>query len=166
MAGRQRGILLAAGIAAVAVLAAGAVWLRLPRLGSPEVVAEPAVAAGTRPAKPREPRLYCEFYNFAGRAVKVAFYFGIADEAASPRYGQIFQREIDGTQTDFGADGQPRPAWAFDRSDEPATLRSPDEAIQINLYGYKPVAGTTWFEAGLRSVQYLNLDGKCRRSAA
>lgn len=131
-----------------------------------------AVAAATSAAdraalaSARQPMLYCEFYNFAALTPKVGFFFAVAGKAAAPAFEQVFQREIDGSQTDFLGDGDPRPAWAFDGSEDPATLRSPDGAIQINLYGYGPAGGTTWFEAGLRSVQYLNLGGKCRRSAA
>ena len=45
-------------------------------------------------------------------------------------------------------------------------LHSPDDATTINLYDYDPnKRGVTWFEAGLRSIQYKNLGGRCRRSA-
>jgi hypothetical protein len=47
-------------------------------------------------------------------------------------------------------------------------LRRP-ASIQINLYGDGGANGRQpdtggWFEAGLRSIQYLNLDGQCRRT--
>jgi len=125
-----------------------------------------ADALASRRAAPvaAQPTLYCEFYNFVGRTPKVGFHFALP-AAGRADYAQIFQREIDGAQTDFGGDGQPRPAWAFDGSDSSATLHSPDGAIQINLYGYDAdKAGPAWIEAGLRSIQYLNLDGRCRRS--
>ena len=124
----------------------------------------PIRSAAPAPRPPGESRLYCEFYNFAGRTPRVGFYFAGPREGGGT-YGQLFQREADGTQTLF----EQRPAWNYDRGGEAPTLRSPDGAIQINLYGdagangRQPDAGG-WFEAGLRSVQYLNLDGQCRRT--
>ncbi len=153
-------------VVVAALVLGGGVLASMFRQGARETAGSAVPVGPGAPAAPRQPTLYCEFYNFVGRKPKVGFYFTIAHEGVSPAYEQVFQREGDGAQTDFGTDGASRPEWAFDGSDSPATLRSPDQAIQINLYGYKPVAGTTWFEAGLRSVQYLNLDGKCRRSAA
>ncbi len=147
--------------AAVTAVALAALIFAITREGKP-----PPIEAAAAPApKPQgESRLYCEFYNFAGRTPKVGFYFAkpAGEEAA---YGQLFQREADGSQTLFDE----RPIWTYDRSGEAPTLRSPDGAIQINLYGdggangRQPDAGG-WFEAGLRSIQYLNLDGQCRRT--
>ena len=94
----------------------------------------------------------------------MGFSFAVEHEDAGAAYAQIFRREMSGEQTDL--EGADRPLWAFDESDDPATLHSPDGAIQINLYGDRPKPGSHWFEAGLRSVQYLNREGKCRRSAA
>lgn len=152
---------------ALAVAGLAVVGLAVALLLRPGAEQSPnADAPASRRAAPvaAEATLYCEFYNFVGRTPKVGFHFALPP-AGRVDYAQIFQREIDGTQTDFGADRQPRPAWAFDGSDSPATLRSPDGAIQINLYGYDAAkAGPAWIEAGLRSIQYLNLDGKCRRS--
>ncbi|GJE79961.1 hypothetical protein [Methylorubrum thiocyanatum] len=147
--------------AAMTAVALAALIFAITREGKP-----PPVEAAAAPApKPQgESRLYCEFYNFAGRTPKVGFYFAKpAGEGAA--YGQLFQREADGSQTLFDE----RPIWTYDRSGEAPTLRSPDGAIQINLYGdggangRQPDAGG-WFEAGLRSIQYLNLDGQCRRT--
>ncbi|WP_438346279.1 hypothetical protein [Methylorubrum populi] len=147
--------------AAVTAMALSALIFAITREGKP-----PPIEAATAPApKPQgESRLYCEFYNFAGRTPKVGFYFAKpAGEGAA--YGQLFQREADGSQTLFDE----RPIWTYDRSGEVPTLRAPDGAIQINLYGdggangHQPDAGG-WFEAGLRSIQYLNLDGQCRRT--
>ncbi|MGE7152679.1 hypothetical protein ACQKJ1_02935 [Methylorubrum rhodesianum] len=123
---------------------------------------EPAAAAAPKPRG--ETRLYCEFYDFTGRTPKVGFYFA-GSAGGGTAYGQLFQREADGSQTLFDE----RPTWTYDRSGEAPTLRSPDGATQINLYGdggangRQPDAGG-WFEAGLRSIQYLNLDGQCRRT--
>ena len=130
------------------------------------MVHRPPIRSAAPPApKPAgETRLYCEFYNFVGRSPKVGFYFA-GPTAGATEYGQLFQKEADGTQTVFDK----RPAWTYDRSGEAPTLRSPDGAIQINLYGDHGANGRQpdsggWFEAGLRSVQYLNLDGQCRRT--
>ncbi|GJE25855.1 hypothetical protein [Methylobacterium organophilum] len=127
----------------------------------PEAPVPPPEAEALPPPKPSgERRLYCEFYNFVGRSPKVGFYFAAPDPEATD-YAQIFQREADGAQTIFDT----RPIWTYQRSEETPTLRSPDGAIQINLYGdARTRAGGDWFEAGLRSVQYLNLDGQCRRT--
>ena len=114
----------------------------------------------------KSPTLYCEFYNFVGRSPKVGFAFAISDQNERPVFAQVSQFEMDGSRADFG-EGVPRPIWAFDDAQVPATLTSPDGAIVINLYAYdRTKSGGAWFEAGLRSVQYLNLDGKCRQGAA
>ncbi|WP_342148421.1 hypothetical protein [Methylorubrum sp. SB2] len=120
----------------------------------------------SRPAASAEPRLYCEFYNFASRTPKVGFYF--TAPTGGGEYAQIFQKEADGEQSIF----DPRPAWTHVRDGDPPTLNSPDGAITINLYGdakgaTRPasVASGGWFEAGLRSTRYLNLEGQCRRTA-
>ena len=130
-----------------------------------EVPPPPIESAAAPAPRPRgETRLYCEFYNFAGRTPKVGFYFA-SPAGGGTAYGQLFQREADGSQTLFDE----RPTWTYARDGEAPTLRSPDGAIQINLYGdggangRQPDAGG-WFEAGLRSIQYLNLDGQCRRT--
>lgn len=129
-----------------------------------EVPPPPIESAAPAPRTSGETRLYCEFYNFAGRTPKVGFYFA-GPPGDGTAYGQLFQREADGSQTLFDE----RPTWTYDRGGEAPTLRSPDGAIQINLYGdggangRQPDAGG-WFEAGLRSIQYLNLDGQCRRT--
>ena len=162
------------GIASVAVTmivagAGGWLWFSQPeprpaidqRSASKHVPEEPAPASGAD----KRPTLYCEFTNFADRTPLVGFYFLIETTTTPPVYALIFQREKDGSQADFGEGNTPRPAWRLDGSDSPAVLRSPDEAIAINLYdddtGHH---GAAWFEAGLRSIQYKNLGGKCRRS--
>jgi hypothetical protein len=117
-------------------------------------------------AKPAPPMLYCEFYNFVGRAPKVGFTFAVAHKGEAPAFTQINQIEADGTRTTFGGDGTPPPRWTFETG-SPPILVSPDDAIRIVLYGYEGAkSSSAWFEAGLRSIQYLNLDGKCRRSGA
>lgn len=127
-------------------------------------VAPPPIEAAAPAPKPRgETRLYCEFYDVAGRTPKVGFYF--ASPAGGSPYGQLFQREADGSQTLFDE----RPIWTYDRSDAAPVLRSPDGTTQIKLdgdggaNGRQPDAGG-WFEAGLRSIRYLNLGGRCRRT--
>lgn len=149
-----------AGLAAAALAALLATWDEAP---PPSRAAAPAPT----PRNPAEPRLYCEFYNFASRTPRVGFYF--TAPAGGTDYAQIFQREADGAQTIF----EPRPTWSYDRTGEEPRLSSPDGAIRINLYGDAPgaarpasAASGGWFEAGLRSVQYLNLEGQCRRTAA
>ncbi|NEU12310.1 hypothetical protein G3T14_09205 [Methylobacterium sp. BTF04] len=115
-----------------------------------------------RRTKAADSTLYCEFYDFVGRRPKVGFTFVMMPGAVAPVFTQANQIERDGTRTEFGAEA-PRPAWVFEASDSPATLTAPDGAITINIYAYDPARrDATWFEAGLRSVQYLNLDGKCR----
>ena len=166
-------VLALAGIAALASALAAVFIVRDGTVTTaPPAAAIPTVSAKVS-AKTSTPTLYCEFYNVVGRSPKVGFTFAVGGTSPTPAYAQVSQMEMDGTRADFEP-GPSRPAWGFDGSDSPATLTSPDGAIVINLYGYdpaksggdstKPVGG--WIEAGLRSIQYLNLDGKCRRSAA
>ncbi|MFG5119856.1 hypothetical protein [Methylorubrum sp. POS3] len=151
---------LGAGLTAVALTAFLASISR-----DPAPPPRPAPAAEA-PKAAAEARLYCEFYNFASRHPKVGFYF--TAPTGGSEYAQIFQQEADGAQTIF----EPRPAWTYDRDGEEPTLNSPDGAIRINLYGdaknaTRPASAASggWFEAGLRSIQYLNLEGQCRRTA-
>jgi hypothetical protein len=124
---------------------------------------EPAAVVG---AKPATPTLYCEFYNFVGRSPKVGFTFALPVAVGTSAFSQINQIEGDGTRTLFASEGGPPPLWTFEVG-TPPTLISPDDAIRIVLYGYEGTKSAgAWFEAGLRSIQYLNLDGKCRRSGA
>ncbi len=146
-------------LVALPVAVAGAAWFvwRVPSgsggAGAPAVRPQPAAAF---------PTLYCEFYNFVGRTPKVGFTFTMRPEASAPVFEQVDQIEADGTRTAFGAEA---PVWGFAGSESPAVLTAPDGAIRINLYAYDAARrGTTWFEAGLRSVHYLNLDGTCRQS--
>jgi len=150
---------IAAGLTAAALVAFLASIDREP-VPPPRPASEAA-----RPVAAADPRLYCEFYNFASRTPKVGFYFTAPAEGD---YAQIFQKDADGEQTIF----DPRPAWTYVRDGEQPTLTSPDGAITINLYGdarnaTRPATAASggWFEAGLRSVRYLNLEGQCRRTA-
>ncbi|WP_232630218.1 hypothetical protein [Methylobacterium sp. Leaf118] len=154
----------AAGIGAA--LTAAVLIGVLARYGGQQPPPPREAAPAPVPRSAVEPRLYCEFYNFASRTPRVGFYF--TAPAGGTDYAQIFQRETDGEQTIF----DPRPTWSYDRAGEPPTLHSPDGAITINLYGdaknaTRPASAASggWFEAGLRSVQYLNLEGQCRRTA-
>ena len=147
-----------------ALAATGSVAVALALLGGGGVPPATPVADAPRPS-PRSPTLYCEFYNVVGRSPKVGFTFAISDHDERPVFAQVSQFEMDGSRAEFGSDS--RPTWAFDDAQVPATLTSPDGAIVINLYAYdRTKSGGAWFEAGLRSVQYLNLDGKCRQGAA
>ncbi|MCJ2081275.1 hypothetical protein [Methylobacterium sp. J-090] len=146
--------LVVSGAAALAATALAAVMLR----GSGPEPAPVEVAA-----KSAMPTLYCEFYNFVGRAPKVGFTFAVARTGDAPTFTQVNQIEADGTRIAFGGDGAAPPRWTFE-AETPPNLVSPDDAIRIVLYGYEGTKSAgTWFEAGLRSIQYLNLDGKCRR---
>ncbi|WP_026597348.1 hypothetical protein [Methylobacterium sp. 77] len=152
--------LVLAGIAAIGSAAIALVVLN----GRGETPATPV--ADTPRQSRKSPTLYCEFYNVVGRSPKVGFTFAISDHDSRPVFAQANQFEMDGTRTEFGREA-PRPVWTFDDAQVPATLTSPDGAIVINLYAYdRTKSGEAWFEAGLRSVQYLNLDGKCRQGAA
>ncbi len=154
------------GFAASAVLALACVaWLVRP---APVSVPEPEPAraapiAGAQRATPKggAPTLYCEFTNFADRTPLVGFYFRV--EPAG--YALVFRRDQDGAQEDFGLESAPR--WSLDRAADPAVLGAPDDETRINLYAYDPGRpGQVWFEAGLRSVRYRNLGGRCRHSGA
>lgn len=146
-----------AGSVALALLAPGA---------GPEPPAPSAADVPRKGPTRKSPTLYCEFYTIVGRSPKVGFAFAISDHDERPVFAQVSQFEMDGSRADFG-EAAPRPIWAFDDAQVPATLTSPDGAIVINLYAYdRTKSGGAWFEAGLRSVQYLNLDGTCRQGAA
>lgn len=143
--------------------AAAGVALFLTRPGA-EGPAGPVTITATVTPTPAERMLGCAFYDAESRIPKVEFTFAVTGTPAA--YVPIDQREVDGAHGGFGSADVPRPAWTFDGSGDPATLTSPDGSIGIKLYAYRPKAGTTWFEAGLRSVRYRNLDGQCRNSAA
>jgi hypothetical protein len=155
------------GTAALAVVVAATVALR-PKGNGPDIRGGGREASTSEaPSKGAVPTLYCEFTNFADRTPLVGFYFTIDGDPPKPVYSQIFQREQDGTSDDFGGPTAPRPQWSFNGEENPAVLHSPDDSMQINLYAYEPKKpGSNWFEAGLRSVRYRNLGGKCRHSAA
>ncbi|GLS45016.1 hypothetical protein [Methylobacterium brachythecii] len=154
------------GTAAIAAIVATTFALR-PHRDQPNQGDRAETAKSEAAAKAAVPTLYCEFTNFADRTPLVGFYFTIDGDAAKPDYSQIFQREQDGTTDDFGGPAAPRPQWSFNGGESPAILHSPDDSMQINLYEYDPKKpGSNWFEAGLRSVRYRNLGGKCRHSAA
>ena len=126
----------------------------------------PQPAPGVVATTSAMPTLYCEFYNFVGRAPKVGFTFSTSRANEAPAFAQVNQIEADGTRTAFDADSEPSRNWTFEAGDPP-NLVSPADAIRILLYGYEGTTSAgTWFEAGLRSIQYLNLDGKCRRGGA
>ncbi|GJE54975.1 hypothetical protein [Methylobacterium thuringiense] len=169
---RRLGII-GVGIAAIALVAAAAFALRphrdvpAPDAAKPEAALSDAAKLEAAARKGAVPTLYCEFTNFADRTPLVGFYFTIEEGGPKPVYAQVFQREQDGTQDDFGGATAPRPEWSYDGSESPAVIHSPDDAMQINVYDYDPSKpGTNWFEAGLRSVRYRNLGGKCRHSTA
>lgn len=151
-------VLLALGVAG---------WLWFARK-APEHAATDAAGSKEAVADPngRQPTLYCEFTNFADREPLVGFYFLIEEAKAPPAYALIFQREKDGEQANY-EEGAARPEWRYDESESPAVLHAPDDTTAINLYAYDPKKpGGSWFEAGLRSIRYRNLGGRCRRSAA
>lgn len=158
----NRVVLTMIGTAALAAVIATTIALRPRSDGPSSESAKPEAQS-----KAAVPTLYCEFTNFADRTPLVGFYFTIEQDRPKPVYAQVFQREQDGTSDDFGGPAAPRPEWSFDSAGSPAVLHSPDDAMQINLYDYNPdKPGSNWFEAGLRSVRYRNLGGKCRHSAA
>ncbi|GJD83982.1 hypothetical protein [Methylobacterium haplocladii] len=163
--------IIAVGAAALSAVGAAAFALRPHRDRSSSDAAKPE-AGNSEAGKPAATAkkaavstLYCEFTNFADQTPRVGFYFTIEQDGQKPVYAQIFQREQDGTQDDVGS--APRPAWSYDDTQSSPVIHSPDDAMQINLYDYDPKkTGSSWFEAGLRSVRYRNLGGKCRHSTA
>ncbi len=108
--------------------------------------------------------LYCEFNNFADLTPLVGFLFRVERAHPVPTFALILQREQDGSQANFGGVGEPSPLWTFDRTDTQPAIRAPEEDLRINLYGYDPGRiEHAWFEAGLRSIRYKNLGGRCRQ---
>lgn len=128
--------------------------------------ASQAAPAATPKQAPPAATLYCEFNNFADQTPLVGFYFLIEETKTPPVFAQIFVRERDGSQENFGSPEAPRPEWSLDPSESESALKAPHDETRINLYGYDPhdKAGR-WFEAGLRSNRYKNLGGKCRRGS-
>jgi hypothetical protein len=156
--------ILLGSIAAIVILAAPMVafMIRSDRSG-PELVATQVKHMIAAP-RTSTSTLYCEFNNFADQTPLVGFYFRVEDVQPAPVVSLLFQRERDGSQAEFGGQNMPSPHWAFDDSGSPATIRAPEGDMHINLYGYDPrKPGTVWFEAGLRSIRYKNLGGRCRR---
>ena len=149
--------------ALLGLAAAAGVALYLTRPGA-EGPAGPVTITATVAPTPAERLLDCAFHDGASRIPKVGFTFAMTGTPAA--YVQIDRRATDGSHGGVGSADAPRPAWTFDGSNDPATLTSPDGSIGITLHADRPEAGTTWFEAGLRSVRYRNLDGQCRTSAA
>ncbi|MDQ0448646.1 hypothetical protein [Methylobacterium aerolatum] len=156
-------------IAATLVTLAGgiALWTR-PWRSDPAPASPPAASGPRDPARSQGPdtTLYCEFNNFADVTPLVGFLFRIAGTGPSRSFALIVQREKDGSQRDFGGAGQPAPLWTLDTADTPPAIRAPEDDLRINLYGYDPeTSGHAWFEAGLRSIRYRNLGGRCRQGA-
>lgn len=119
------------------------------------------VATDTPPD--RTPTLYCEFNNFADRTPLVGFHFRREGDRQVPTYTLIDRRDVDGSRIAAGGSGLSARPWTFERSGGSASLTSPDDDTAINLYGDDPDGpGTGWFEAGLRSIRYRNLGGRCR----
>jgi len=160
--GAERGEVMKRTLVVSAALGLSAAVLAALVLRRPEPEPAPVPAV----VKPAAPSLYCEFYNFVGRSPKVGFTFALPGPGAGSVVRQLNQIESDGTRATFASEGGAVPLWTFDAG-APPTLVSPDEAIRIVLYGYEGTkSANAWFEAGLRSIQYLNLDGQCRRSGA
>jgi hypothetical protein len=131
----------------------------------PPISSAPPLEVGEAP-KAEEPKLFCVFTNFANRTPLVGFHFRIDCAHTAPVYALIFRRESDGSQVDFGSQGVPSPEWTSDGTEDPAVIQAPEDGMQINLYGYEPGRrGTHWFAAGLRSICYKNLGGRCRVGA-
>lgn len=155
------------GFIAILGLAGTAAFLR------PSAVPSTPVKAGERSADPmmRPPKdqrqtLYCEFNNFADLTPLVGFYFRKEGGRQSSTYTLIFRREQDGSQINAGGPELSAEPWAVDGSGDSVALRSPDDETAINLYGDDtPTRDRGWFEAGLRSIRYKNLGGRCRHGA-
>lgn len=147
---------------AVAILALAGAAALFPWPGAPA----PQAPAQADAARARMPTLYCEFNNFADRTPLVGFYFRRTGDHPSPSYALIYRREQDGSQRDAGEPDLSAAPWRFEREPDAVTLTSPDDETAINLYGDEAArTGTVWFEAGLRSIRFKNLGGRCRHGA-
>lgn len=167
MGSTTRRLLVIAGLIALVLVATAAFVVSRRTRPNPQA-AEVTVDQGeAQNAPPIAPTLYCDFYDVMHNATVVSFYFFV--DLANRTTPNVFERfvvEPDGTKTDFGtADGASLPQWSYSLDDGTPTIISTSTATVIVLYGLKPrTHGTFWVEAGLRSNDYRNLEGKCRQA--
>jgi len=154
-------------IAATALLASSVIavlgWHKLQPQSAPE--AHPTTShAKAKDTSENRPTLYCTFSNFTHTKAVVSFYFSVDDILTSnPRFLEIYIEEGDETREVFN--DAARPLWLYAIEDGTPVISSPDAATKILLYGIKPdQPGVFWTEAGLRSNNYRNLEGKCRQA--
>ncbi|CCB66058.1 MULTISPECIES: hypothetical protein [unclassified Hyphomicrobium] len=145
-------------------LSAGAVAIILATLAFARFVHEPTAPPQKIAAQSPAPTLNCVFYDLTHANIVVSFDFAVAfPDGAPPRFDLRSQAMRDGNQV---FDAGERPVWPYALDDDGApAITSPDGAIRIVLFALEPSArGVAFVDAGLRSNEYRNLDGKCRQS--
>lgn len=120
-----------------------------------------------------KPQLYCVFFRLSGKEPRVEFLFNV-DREERLHFRQLYLIELNGSERSVDAKQPPFPEWAFDGSVHPSQLSSEirvvdntaagfhQEPITISIYDYEPAtAARQEFEAGLKSIHYQNLAGRC-----
>ncbi|WP_409560559.1 hypothetical protein [Hyphomicrobium sp. MC8b] len=148
----------------VLLLSAGAAAVLLAGIAIARFVHEPTAPPQKIAAQSPAPTLNCVFYDLTHANIVVSFDFAVAfPDGAPPRFDLRSQATRDGNQI-FNAGERPVWTYAFDDDGAP-TVTSPDGAIRIVLFALEPSArGVAFVDAGLRSNEFRNLDGKCRQS--
>jgi len=120
-----------------------------------------------------KPQLYCIFFRLSGKEPRLELLFNV-DREDRLRFRHLYSIELNGSQRTVDAKEPPFPEWAFDTSENPSRLSSEirvvdntaagfhQEPITVEIYDYEPATvARREFEAGLKSVYFQNLAGRC-----
>ena len=164
--GSRRSLTIGAAVAGVLALLVAGYWAIY--------ASQPQSEEGLVEAPKEPPQLHCVLIRFTGEP-RLSFLFDISQVGNELRFDQLYLVEISGS--DKTVKQPPFPEWRFDASAEPARLESEisvfdnsaagshTEKITIELYDYHPEkSNREWIEAGLKSIQYQNLSGRCQQS--
>ena len=169
MAGLRTSIVV--GIVILGVAALVFAWWQWP--GGTSISAE----TGEIQTAAAPPQLTCIFYKFTIQRPTLEFAFDIEGTLDDPRFAQRYVATSNGSERQVDVKNEPYPVWQFDPATEPKRLKAEisvldtslagqhTEPVTIELYSYNPrTISPEWFEAGIKSVHYQNLPGKCRQA--